>query len=155
MGCMAGVQHAVNAVLDDYRIALSLNVDITGALLQRGKNCGVHQADDRANVGFRRAGNAVNGDVLVAAAFIVADHVQHKAFAGFFQHALRLLSLLQNLADLGQRGHFGLDAPVQQQANFIDHHQLAGIGNGDGRACCHSVPAGQSCSGTSGPPGRS
>src|ERR1041385_1504944 len=129
-GLHGRLQHAIDAVLHHHGIALGLNVDIAGTLLQRGKNRGVHQADDRADVGFSRAGDAVNSNVF-AGALVIADDVQHKAFAGFLQHALRLLSLFQNVADLGQRGHLGPDAPVQQQADFIDHHQLAGIGNGD------------------------
>ena len=35
--------------------------------------------------------------------------------------------------DLRQRGNFGDDALAQQQADLVDHHQLAGIGDGDGQ----------------------
>ena len=54
-----------------------------------------------------------------------------KFFAGFFQHALRLLGLLQNVADLREAGDRGDDAAAQQQTDLVDHHQLAGIGHGD------------------------
>ena len=59
------------------------------------------------------------------------DHVEREVFAGLLQHALRLLGLLQHVADLRQRRHLGDDAPPQQQADLVDHHQLAGIGDGD------------------------
>ena len=65
-----------------------------------------------------------------SARFLVfADDLE--AFAGFFQHALRLLGLLQDVGDLLQRRDFGDDALLQQQADLVDHHQLAGIGDRD------------------------
>ena len=36
---------------------------------------------------------------------------------------------LQNVGDLLQRRNFGQDALAEQQADLVDHHQLAGIGN--------------------------
>ena len=63
--------------------------------------------------------------------FVFADDVQREAFAGFFQHALRLFGFLEDVADLRQRGDLGDDALAQQQADLVDHHQLAGIGDGD------------------------
>ena len=70
---------------------------------------------------------------FVGAVLVFADNVEREAFAGFFQHALRLLGLLEDFADLRQRGNFGDDALAQQQADFVDHHQLAGIGDRDGQ----------------------
>ena len=66
-----------------------------------------------------------------ARGFVFADDLE--AFAGFFQHALRLLGLLENVVDLLQGRDFGEDALLQQQADLVDHHQLAGIGDGDGQ----------------------
>ena len=60
------------------------------------------------------------------------DHVQSEAFAGFFQHALRLFRLFQDLADLRESGNLGHDALAQQQADLVDHHELAWIGDRDG-----------------------
>ena len=60
------------------------------------------------------------------------DHVQSEAFAGFLQHALRLFRLFQDLADLRESGNLGHDALAQQQADLVDHHELARIGDGDG-----------------------
>ena len=62
-----------------------------------------------------------------------SNHIESKAFAGIFQNALRLLRLLENFGDLGQRRNFGDDVLAQQQADLVDHHQLAGIGDGDGQ----------------------
>ncbi len=48
------LQHAVNTVLDDHRVVAGLDVNIAGAPLQRGKDRGVDQADDGADVGVGR-----------------------------------------------------------------------------------------------------
>ena len=41
---------------------------------------------------------------------------------------------LQNVGDLLQRRNFGEDTLAEQQADLVDHHQLAGIGDRDGQA---------------------
>ena len=125
-------EHAVDAELDAHRIVAGLDVNVTGAPLQRGKDGGIDQPDDRADVALR--GQPVDGDAVFAAGLVLANHVQREAFAGFFQHALRLLRLLEDFADLRQGGNLGEDALAQQQADLVDHHQLAGIGDGDGQA---------------------
>ncbi len=122
------LQHAVDAVLDDHGVVARLDVNIAGAPLQGGKDGGVHQADDGADVGLGR--QLLDRDGLVGV-LVLDNDVEGEAFAGFFQHALRLLRLLQDVADLRQAGDLGGDAPAQQQADLVDHHQLAGIGDGD------------------------
>src|SRR5690348_4334426 len=124
------LQHAVNAVLDVHRVVASFDVNVAGPPLQRGEDGGVHQANDGTDVAF--GGQPLDGDSLVAA-LIFADHVQGEALAGFFQHALRLLRLFEDVGDLRKGGDLGDDALAQQQANFVNHHQLAGIGNSDGQ----------------------
>src|ERR1700721_1667769 len=57
-----------------------------------------------------------------------------ETLAGFFQNALRLFRLLQDVADLLDGGDFRDNALLKQQADLVDHHQLAGIGDGDGQA---------------------
>ena len=147
-------QHAVNAELDAHRIVAGLDVNVTGPPLQRGEDRGIDQADDRADVALR--GQPVDGDGFFAGLLVFADDVQREAFAGFFQHALRLLGLLEDVADLRQGGNLGEDALAQQQADLVDHHQLAGIGDGDGQpSVLASLPGERSCSGTSGRPGSS
>ncbi len=44
------LQHAVDAVLDDHRVVLRLDVDVAGAPLDGGEDRRVDQADDRADV---------------------------------------------------------------------------------------------------------
>ena len=132
MGGMACVQHAVDAELDAHRIVASLDVNVAGPPLQRGEDRGIHQADNRADVALR--GQPVDGDAVLAARLVFDDHRQGEAFAGFFQHALRLFRLLEDFADLRQRRNLGEDALAQQQADLVDHHQLAGIGDGNGQA---------------------
>ena len=41
--------------------------------------------------------------------------------------------------DLRERGDFGEDALLEQQADLVDHHQLAGIGDGDGQAAVRGL----------------
>src|ERR1041385_2645679 len=100
-------------------------MDITGATLQRGEDRGVNEANDRA-VAF--GGEAVNVDGLIAA-LIFMHYAQCKTFAGVFEHALRLLGFLENFADLYARRNLGDDTAIQQQADFVNHHQLAGVGD--------------------------
>ncbi len=61
-------EHAVNAELDAHRIVASLDVNVTGPPLQRGKNRGIDQADNRADVALR--GQAVDGDAVFAAGLV-------------------------------------------------------------------------------------
>src|ERR1700685_4563274 len=124
-------QHAVNTKLDDHGIVAGLDVNIGSSPLQRGKNRGIDQADDRA--GVARRSQLVDGQRLFRARRLVfADNLE--ALAGLFQHALRLLRLLQNVGDLLQRGYFGDDPLLEQQADLVDHHQLTGIGDGNSQA---------------------
>src|SRR6476646_4730223 len=123
------LQHAVNAVLDHHRVVAALDMDVAGPALQSGEDGGVHQANDGADVAF--GGQPLDGDGFVAARLVFADDVQGEAFAGFFQHALRLFRFLEDVADLRQRADLGDDALAQQQADLVNHHQLAGIGNGN------------------------
>ena len=124
-------EHAVNAELDAHRIVASLDMNVTGPPLQSGKDRGIHQANDRADVALR--GQPVDGNAVFAAGLVVRNHRQGEAFAGFFEDALRLFRLLEDLADLRQSGNLGQDALAQQQADLVNHHQLAGVGDGDGQ----------------------
>ena len=124
-------EHAVNTKLDDHRVVPRLDVNVARPPLERGKDRGVHQADDRAHVRARRRRQLVDRDGLVVARFVLADHVEREAFARVFQHALGLLGLLQNVGDLLERRNLGDDPLAEQQADFVDHHQLAGVGDGD------------------------
>ena len=45
------------------------------------------------------AGQLLDRDGLVGV-LVFGDDIEREAFAGFFQHALRLLGLLQDVADL-------------------------------------------------------
>ena len=127
-GRHGGLQHAVDAVLDDDRIVVGLDVNVGGAALESGEDGGVDQADDGADVFF--AGQLLNGDVFVGV-FVAGEHVEGEAFAGFVEHALRLLGLLEQIGDLRERGYAGNDAMAEQAGNLIEHHQPRGIADGD------------------------
>ncbi len=122
-------EHAIDTELDHHRVVAGLNVNIGSAPLQRGEDRRIDQADNRAGVAGR--GQLVDGQRFFdAGGFVLAD--DGEAFAGFFEHALRLLGLLENVGNLLERRNLGDDALLQQQADLVDHHQLAGIGDGNG-----------------------
>src|SRR5260370_19675279 len=123
-------QHAVNAELDADRIIAGLDMNIAGPPLQRSEDGGIHEPDDRAHVTL--GGQLVNRNALVAA-FLLVDDVQREALASVLKYALRLLRLLENFCDLSEGRNFSDDPLTQQQADLVDHHQLAGIGNGNGQ----------------------
>src|SRR5581483_8257612 len=125
-------QDAVNAELDADGIVAGLDVDIAGPPLQSGEDRGIDKPDDGADVAL--GGEAVDGNTFVTRALFFRNDVQAEAFAGVFQNALGLLSLLEDLADLPQRGNLGDDAFAEQQADFVNHHQLTGIGNRNGES---------------------
>ena len=127
---MGGMACDIDAEFDGDRIVARLDVNVAGPPLQRGKDRGIDQANDGADVALRR--QLIDRNCLFAGRFVFADYIQRKSFAGLFQHALRLLGLFENVTDLLERRNFGDNPLAQQKADFIDHHQLAGIGDGDG-----------------------
>jgi hypothetical protein len=122
-GRHGGLQHAVDAVLDDDRIVVGLDVNVGGAALERGEDGGVDQADDGADVFF--AGQLFDGDVFVGVV-VAGEHVEGEAFAGFVEHALRLLGLLEQVGDLRERGDARNDAVAEQAGDLIQHHEREG-----------------------------
>ena len=129
-------EHAVDTKLDDHRIIAGLDVNIRSAPLQRSEDGGIDEPDDRA--GIARRCQLVDRQRLFGAGILVfANNLE--AFAGLFQHSLRLLGFFENVRNLLQRRNFGDDALLQQQADFVDHHQLAGIGDGDGELAIGSL----------------
>ncbi len=125
------LQHAVDAVLDEERVVVGLEMDIRGAAFERGEDGGVDQADDGRDVVF--GGDALDGDVLVGVVF-AGEHVEGQAFAGFVEHALRLLGLLEQVGDLRERGDAGDQALAEQAGDLVEHHELRRVGDGDGEA---------------------
>ena len=61
------LQHAVDAVLDDHRIVAGFDVNVAGSPLQGGKDRGIHQPDDWADVAFLR--EPLDRDGFVAVRF--------------------------------------------------------------------------------------
>src|ERR1700733_6292902 len=118
------LQHAVDAVLYDHRVVVGFNVNIGGAALERGEDGGVDQANNGADVFF--AGELLDGDVFFRV-FIAGQHVEGEAFAGFVQHALRLLGFFQQVSDLRQGRHAGDNAIAEQAGDLIENHQPRGI----------------------------
>ena len=75
----------------------------------------------------------LDGDVFVGVVF-AGEHVEGEAFGGFVEHALRLLGLLEQVGDLRERGDAGDEARAEQAGDLVEHHQLGGVGDGDGEA---------------------
>src|SRR5262249_12891755 len=125
------LQYAIDAVLDDDRAVARLNVDVGGTPLQRGEDRSLDQANDRADVGLAR--EFLNRDGFVGV-LVFADYIERKVFAGFFQYALRLLTLFQDIADLRERCDAGDDTTAQVSADFVEQRQITGIGDGDDHA---------------------
>ena len=95
------VQHAVDAVLDGDFLVARFDVNIAGAPFERVEDGGIDQLDDRRDVGIDR-GKLVDGERFVGVVF-VADDIEREAFGDFFEHALRLLGLLEQVGDLRER----------------------------------------------------
>ena len=95
------LQDAVDAVLDEDRIVVGLDVDVGSAALECGEDGGIDQPDDGADVFF--AGELLDRDVFVGVV-VSGEHVEGEAFAGFVEDALRLLGFFEQVGDLRERG---------------------------------------------------
>ena len=85
-------------------------MNVGSAPLQRSEDRGIDQADNRAGISGR--GQLVDRQGFFRAGiFVLADNLE--TFAGFFENALRLLGLVEDVVDLLQRGNFGDDALLQ------------------------------------------
>ena len=142
------VQHAVDAVLDDHFLVARFDVDVAGAPLEGVEDGGIDQLDDRRDVAVD-GGEPVDGERFVGIVF-VADDVEREAFGDFFEDALRLLGLLEQVGDLGGGGDLDAQFLVEQQAEFVDRVEVARIGEGDFEGSVLRLAGARSCSGTSG-----
>ena len=130
-------QHAVNAVLHHHFDVAGLDVDVTGAPLERGEDHRIHQPHDGADGGIAR--EAV-GEKRIFAFLFVLHHLQSEGFGGLFENALGLLGALQQVADLRGRGDLQDQFLAQQQGQFVAQQDLAGIGHCDDQAGCLAPP---------------
>src|SRR4029077_19850650 len=110
------LQHTVDAVLDDDFGVARLDVNVTGAALERGEDDGVNEANDRAHAGIAR--ELVHGDVFVAV-FFVANDLKGEAFGGLIENALGLLGAFQEIVNLRRSSDFNLQALIQQKREFV------------------------------------
>ena len=123
------VQHAVDAVLDGDFLVARFDVDVARAPLERVEDGRVDQLDDRRDVAVGGR-EAVDRQRLVLIV-LVADHVEREALGHLFEHALRLLGLLEQIGDLRERRHLDAQLLVEQQRQLVDQPQVARIGQGD------------------------
>ena len=63
--------------------------------------------------------------------FLFADDVQRETFGDFFEHALGLLGLLEQVRDLRKRGDLDAQFLAEQHRQLIDQAQVARIGERD------------------------
>ena len=125
------LQHAVDAVLDDQRIVVRLKVDVRRAPFERGEDGGVHQADDGADVFFR--GELLDRNVFVGILFAGSTSKVRPSVASSSTRCDCSVFLSRSVI-WRERGDTGDDALAQQAGDFIDHHQAAGIADGDDQA---------------------
>ena len=120
------LQHAVDAVFHVHGVVLRLDVNVARAPLNRRKDGGVNQANDRAEV----AGQPLDGQVVLPA-LVLLEELQLKPLRRILQHSLRALALLENRLDRRPRPHGHFDRRRQQDANLVDHRQVGRIGHDD------------------------
>ena len=123
------VQDAVDAVLDDDFLIARFDVDVGGAAFEGVEDGGIDELDDRRDVAVD-GGEAVDGKRFVGVV-LVADDVEREAFGDLFEDALGLLGLLEEVGDLGGGGDFDAELLVEEEAEFVDGVEVAGIGEGD------------------------
>ena len=140
------VEHAVDAVLDGDFLVARFDVDIAGAAFEGVEDGGVDQLDDRRDVAVA-GGELVDGEGFVGVLF-VADDVEREAFGDFFEDALGLFGLLEQVGDLGGGGDFDAELLVEQEAEFVDGVEVAGVGEGDFEGSVDGRAGARSCSGT-------
>ncbi len=63
--------------------------------------------------------------------FFFANNVEREAFGDFFEDALGLLGLLEQIGDLGKRGDFDAQLLAEQDGQLVDQAEVARIGQGD------------------------
>ena len=123
------MEDAVDAVLDGDFLVAGFDVDIGGAAFERVEDGGVDQLDDRRDVVID-GGELVDGKGFVGV-FIVADDVEGEAFGDFFEDALGLLGLFEEVGDLGVGGDLDAQLFVEQEAELVDGIEVARVGEGD------------------------
>jgi len=112
-----------------HRIVIALDVDVGSAALQSGKDGGVDEADDGADV-LGLAGELFDGNVFVGVV-VAGDDIEGEPFAGFVEDALRLLGLLQQIGDLRKSGYADKDARPEQVRDLIEDHQAGRVAHSD------------------------
>ncbi len=119
------MQNAVDAVFDGYFLIAGLDVNIAGAPFERVENGGIDQLDYRRDIRIGR-GQAIDGERLVAV-FFFAHYIERKALGHFFEHALRLLGLLEQVGDLRERSHPDTQLLPQQDREFVNQVEIPRI----------------------------
>ena len=140
------VEDAVDAVLDDDFLIARFDVDVAGAAFEGVEDGGIDQLDDGRDVAVD-GGEPVDGEGFVGVVF-VADDVEREAFGDFFEDALGLLGLLEEVGDLGGGGDFDAQLFVEQEAEFVDGVEVARVGEGDFEGSVLRRRGARSCSGT-------
>ena len=123
------VEHAVDAVLDDDFLIARFDVDVARAALEGVEDGGIDQLDDRRDVAIDGS-EPVDGKRFFGV-ILVADDVERETFGDLFEDALRLFGLLEQIGNLGGGGDLDAQFLVEQQAEFVDGVEIAGIGEGD------------------------
>ena len=122
------LQHAVNPELHHHGVVAALDVDVTRAPLQPGKDDGIHQPDHGADVPLL---HQVLERKPFPGSLLLADHVQPKFLRGLVQHPLGGFGFLQEITHLAGRGHAHHQLPVELHFQLIQPGQIGGVGHHD------------------------
>ncbi len=125
------LQHPIDAVLDVDRVVLRLDMDVTGATLDRCVDRRIHQTDDRAAV----AGEALDGEAVLGVV-VVFENLDLEFFGRLIENALRALTLLEHAVDGGASADHDAHRHPEHHRQLVDHRQIGRVRHDD-----HQRPA--------------
>ena len=115
------LQHTVNAILHGDGVVAAFDMDIARPPLEPGEDERVHEPNHGGPVLFLDEGFERQA---LASPLLVTDHVQTELLGGLFEHALRGLGLLQELAHLAARRHLEDQPALQPNLQLVEAGQV-------------------------------
>jgi hypothetical protein len=123
------VEDPVDAVADPEGFLVGLDVDVRRRLLDRVGQDQVHQLDDRGVLGGLAELRGVDGVLVVLQRL---DVLVVERLHDVFDHAGRIVVLVDRVPDGGLRRDDGLDLEPGHELDVVDGEDVARVGHGDG-----------------------